>query len=218
MYQTYDATHSAWYNLDTSVEKLRIPYAEGDFGLALFCIAVPVSSGINDVLNTTQSESLIGGSLIQSNKTINGIDYIVWTARMAGRLGGYLINSNPHSNSYWYYGTVEDLNNGSAPIPEKAIAYTNADYQTYDATGSTWYILDTSVEKLEIPYAVGNFSYSTLCIAVPVSSGINDILDTTNKSMIGVQVEQSNKTINGIEYTVWTALGWGRLMGYLIKK
>ena len=122
-----------------------------------------------------------------------------------------------YSQSYWYYGTVEDLNNGSAPIPEKAIAYTNADYQTYDATGSTWYILDTSVEKLEIPYAVGNFSYSTLCIAVPVSSGINDILDTTNKSMIGVQVEQSNKTINGIEYTVWTALGWGRLMGYLIN-
>ena len=30
MYQTYDATQSAWYNLDTSVEKLKIPYAVGD--------------------------------------------------------------------------------------------------------------------------------------------------------------------------------------------
>ena len=169
-------------------------------------------------MNTTQSESLIGGSLIQSNKTINGIDYIVWTARMAGRLGGYLINSNPHSNSYWYYGTVEDLENGSAPNESTAITYTNDMYETFDATGSSWYKLDTTVEKLEIPYAVGNLSESILCIAVPVSSGINDILDTTNTSMIGIQVEQSNKTINGVEYIVWTGLSWGRLMGYLIKK
>ena len=91
-------------------------------------------------------------------------------------------------------------------------------YETFDATGSSWYKLDTTVEKLEIPYAVGNLSESILCIAVPVSSGINDILDTTNTSMIGIQVEQSNKTINGVEYIVWTGLSWGRLMGYLIKK
>lgn len=218
MYQTYDATHSAWYNLDTSVEKLRIPYAEGDFGLALFCIAVPVSSGINDVLNTTQSESLIGGSLIQSNKTINGIDYIVWTARMAGRLGGYLINSNPHSNSYWYYGTVDDLNNGSSPSAETAVTYNNDMYQTYTHTKSTWYNLDTSVEKLEIPYAEGDIINKINCIAVPISSGINDILSTAEISMINRGLDQTSKTINGVEYIVWYASNPGRIMGYLIKK
>ena len=218
MYNTYDAVQSTWYKLDTSVESLRIPYAVGGWTTNSFtCIAVPVSSGINDVLNVTQSESLIGGSLTQSNKTINGVEYIVWTGRTPGRFTGYLVNSNPHSNSYWYYGKFEDLENGSAPSANTAITYTNDMYETFDAVQSTWYKLDTTVEKLEIPYAVGNLSESILCIAVPVSSGINDILDTTNASMINVQVEQSNKTINGVEYIVWTGLSWGRLMGYLVN-
>ena len=90
MYQTYDATQSAWYNLDTSVEKLRIPYATF-LSDNYSCIAVPVSSGINDILDTTNT-SMIGISLTQPNKkTINGIEYIVWIARGIGRLMGYLI-------------------------------------------------------------------------------------------------------------------------------
>jgi hypothetical protein len=122
-----------------------------------------------------------------------------------------------YSQSYWYYGTVEDLNNGSAPIPEKAIAYTNADYQTYDATESAWYKLDTSVAKLRIPYAIGNITSEILCIAVPTSSGINDITDADGDTMINDNVSQSKKTINGIGYIVWTSFNHGRLMGYLIN-
>ena len=88
----------------------------------------------------------------------------------------------------------------------------------FDAVQSSWYKLDTSVEKLRIPYATF-LSGKTPCVAVPVSSGINDIIDTTNTSMIGISLAQpSKKTINGIEYIVWTGRGNGRLMGYLIKK
>ena len=219
MYQTYDATGSSWYNLDTSVEKLEIPYAVGDFTNKVLCIAVPMSSGINDILDTN-NQSMIGIQVEQSKKTINGVDYIVWTGISWGRLMGYLINSNPHSNSYWYYGTVEDLENGSAPSASTAITYTNEMYQTYDATQSAWYNLDTSVEILRIPYAVGGWTTDSFtCIAVPVSSGINDVLNVTqSESLIGGSLTQSNKTINGVEYIVWTGRTPGRFTGYLVKR
>ena len=217
MYKTYTHTKSTWYNLDTSVERLEIPYAEGDIINRINCIAVPVSSGINDILSTAEI-SQINRGLDQSYKTINGVDYIVWYASNLGRIMGYLINSNPHnSNSYWYYGTVEDLENGSEPNEETAVTYTNDMYETFDATGSTWYKLDTSIERIHVPYAPLFLKYDICCVAVPVSSGFNDILDLTNTSMIGISVTQSNKTINGIEYIVWIARGIGRLMGYLIK-
>ena len=123
-----------------------------------------------------------------------------------------------YSQSYWYYGTVEDLENGSYPIDSTAVIYTNDDYMTYDAVQSTWYNLDTSVEKLKIPYAEGNIINKFNCIAVPVSSGINDILDNTeSESLIGNSVIQSNKIINGIEYIVWTGAMEGRLIGYLVN-
>ena len=108
------------------------------------------------------------------------------------------------TGSYWYYGTVEDLEKGSAPSAKTAITYTNEMYKTYDATQSAWYNLDTSVERLHIPYAVGRIISKVNCIAVPVSSGFNDLVDTdgivslTDRGMV-----RTNKTINGIDYIVW---------------
>ena len=218
MYKTYDATQSAWYNLDTSVERLHIPYAVGEIISKVNCIAVPVSSGFNDLVDTDGIVSLTDRGMVRTNKTINGIDYIVWYNETIGRIMGYLINSNSHSNSYWYYGTVDDLNNGSSPSAETAVTYNNDMYQTYTHTKSTWYNLDTSVEKLEIPYAEGDIINKINCIAVPISSGINDILSTAEISMINRGLDQTNKTINGVEYIVWYASNTGRIMGYLIKK
>jgi hypothetical protein len=122
------------------------------------------------------------------------------------------------TGSYWYYGKFEDLENGSYPSEGNIVTYTNDMYQTFDATGSSWYNLDTSIERIHVPFAPLFLEYDICCVAVPVSSGFNDILDLTNTSMIGISITQSNKTINGIEYIVWIARGIGRLMGYLIKK
>ena len=66
--------------------------------------------------------------------------------------------------------------------------------------------------------SIDNIINKINCIAVPISSGINDILSTAEISMINRGLDQTSKTINGVEYIVWYASNPGRIMGYLIKK
>lgn len=231
-YQTYNAK-PGWYYLDTTKDKFQIPFAESnDWECKILCIAIPESSGFDEVLNFEDTPLLSMGEATKSTKTINGVNYIVFTLLEPNiRIMGFLFKTSsvhiepddptdPSDNhSYWYYGTADDFNKGSYPTSGNAKTYTNDDYMTYDATESSWYFLDTSVDKLEIPYAVGDITNEVLCIAVPISSGFNDILNNLeDESLVGRGLKPSIKRIKGINYNVYTCVNHGRLMGYLIKK
>lgn len=126
----------------------------------------------------------------------------------------YLVNiilkktNEPVEGDFWYFGN--DIDNAGAP----------GDGPIYDSSDESfgWHYLDTSVDRIAIPYMDMSPDRKHIHYAMPVASGFNDIVNANNTSQLyGFNI--STQIINGVEYNIYkTKEEYKRLNGFYFIK